>query len=151
MISSQQVNKLLLELLIQMGSHVKMSIFDEQTSKALKKWRDAARRRHKKGSSHSPYVTPSPSPGQSPMASPASHHMYQYRTMGHAGNGIKRSHSENEICDVEIEMPMASSEFNQINAPHEVRLDMDERTNGSEGRDEEDFSFVKLGSRNGQK
>jgi mlo protein len=131
-----------------MGSHIKMSIFDEQTSKALKKWSDTARRRHKKGSSHSPSVTPSP------MASPASPHLYRYRTMEHFGNGIKRSHSDNGISDVEIEMPMARSEFNQKNAPHELRLDMDERINESEGRDErdqDDFLFVKLGSRNGQK
>jgi mlo protein len=133
-----------------MGSHIKMSIFDEQTSKALKKWRDAARKRHKKGSSHSPYVTPSPSPGQSPMASPAFHHLYRYKTMGHVGNGIKRSHSDNEISDVEIEMPRARSEFNQRNAPHEVRLNMDETIDESEGRDEDDFSFEKLGSRKGQ-
>ncbi|KAF3321089.1 MLO-like protein 8 [Carex littledalei] len=94
-------------LVSQMGSHIKMSIFDEQTSKALKKWCDAARRRHKKGSSRSSYVTPSPSPGQSLMASPASHHLYRYRTMGCAGEDIRRSHSNNEISDVEIEMPIA--------------------------------------------
>lgn len=140
-----------------MGSHIKMSIFDEQTSKALKKWRDAARKRRKKGNSqYSPSVTPSPSPGQSPMASPASRHLYRYRSMGYAGEGFKRSHSDNDISDVEIEMPIASSGFNRQIAPQEVRLNIVERINENEDetrnrRDEDDFSFVKLGSRKGQK
>ncbi|KAF3338208.1 MLO-like protein 8 [Carex littledalei] len=131
-------------LVSQMGSHIKMSIFDEQTSKALKKWRDAARKRNKKGSSHSPSVTPSPSPGQSPIASPASRHLHRYRTMGYAGEGIRRSHSDNEISDVDIEMSITRSELNRKNSPQEMRLNVEER------RDEDDFSFVKLGSRRGQ-
>ncbi|KAJ4777846.1 MLO-like protein [Rhynchospora pubera] len=138
-------------LVSQMGSHIKMSIFDDQTSKALKKWRDAARKRHKKGSSHSPSVTPSPSPGQSPRtsprASPASRHLYNYRTMGNARDGMKRSHSDNDISDAEIEMPIGRSELSQQNTPHEVRLDIEEER---ERRDDDDFSFVKLGSRKGQ-
>ncbi|KAF3321090.1 MLO-like protein 8 [Carex littledalei] len=140
-------------LVSQMGSHIKMSIFDEQTSKALKKWRDAARKRNKRGSSHSPSVTPSPSPGQSPMASPASRHLHRYRTMGYAGEGIRRSHSDNEISDVDIEMSITRSELNRKNAPQEMRLNVEERRDEDEGRDrrdEDDFSFVKLGSRRGQ-
>ncbi|KAF3321093.1 MLO-like protein 10 [Carex littledalei] len=140
-------------LVSQMGSHIKMSIFDEQTSKALKKWRDAARKRNKRGSSHSPSVTPSPSPGQSPMASPASRHLHRYRTMGYAGEGIRRSHSDNEISDVDIEMSITRSELNRKNAPQEMRLNVEERRDEDEGRDrrdEDDFSFVKLGSRREQ-
>ncbi|XP_078155519.1 MLO-like protein 9 [Carex rostrata] len=138
-------------LVSQMGSHIKMSIFDEQTSKALKKWRDEARKRNKKGSSHSPSVTPSPSPGQSPMASPA-RHLYRYRSMGYSGEHMRRSHSDNEISDVDIEMSIARSEFNRKNAQQEIRLNVEEIRDEDDGRDrkdEDDFSFVKLGSRRG--
>ncbi|XP_078155518.1 MLO-like protein 9 isoform X2 [Carex rostrata] len=138
-------------LVSQMGSHIKMSIFDEQTSKALKKWRDAARKRNKKGSSHSPSVTPSPSPGQSPMASPA-RHLYRYKTMGYAGEGMRRSHSDNEISDVDIEMSVTRSELNRKNSRQEMQLNVEERRDEDDGRgrrDEDDFSFVKLGSRRG--
>ncbi|XP_078175963.1 MLO-like protein 9 isoform X2 [Carex rostrata] len=113
-------------LVSQMGSHIKMSIFDEHTSKALKRWCDAARRRNKKGSSHSPSITPSLIPGQSPIASPASRHLYRYRTTGYIGEGIRRSHSDNEISDVEIDQ-MPISELNRKNTLQEMRLNVEER------------------------
>ena len=108
-----------------MGSHLKMSIFVEQTSKALKRWSDASRRRNKKGSSHSRSITPSPIPGQSPIAPPASRHLYRYRTTGYIGEGIRRSHSDNEISDVEIEMPIY--EFHRKNASRKMRLNVEEK------------------------
>lgn len=129
-----------------MGSHIKTSIFDERASKALKKWLNEAKKRHKKGSSHARSLTSSPSPGQSPMMSPTSRDLYRFKSMGYTGEGFRRSHSDNELSDIEIEMPVARSERNQRNSLHEVQLSIED------GRDEEDdFSFVKLGSRNQQR
>ncbi|XP_078165094.1 MLO-like protein 9 isoform X1 [Carex rostrata] len=115
-------------LVSQMGSHIKRSIFDDNTSKALKRWRDAAKQRYKDRSSHPSSVapSPSPSPGQSPMSSP-SHHLYQYNT-------VRGSHlADNEFPDGQIEMARARS--------HEVRLNMEEEI------DEDGFSFAKPDSR----
>lgn len=124
-------------LVSQMGSHIKRSIFDENTSKALKRWRDAAKQRHKDRSSHPSSVapSPSPSPGQSPMSSP-SHHLYQYNT-------VRGSHlADNEFPDGQIEMAQARShELSRSNVPHEVRLNMEEEI------DEDGFSFAKPNSR----
>lgn len=120
-----------------MGSHIKTSIFDENTSKALKRWRDAAKKRYKDRSSHPSSVapSPSPSPGQSPMSSP-SHHLYQYNT-------VRGSHSAgNEFPDGQIEMARARShELSRSNVPHEVQLNIEEE------RDEDGFSFAKPNSR----
>ncbi|XP_058107295.1 MLO-like protein 9 [Magnolia sinica] len=44
----------LYSLVSQMGTHMKQSIFDEQTSKALKKWHQAAKKKHGKTPPHSP-------------------------------------------------------------------------------------------------
>ncbi|KAJ4796452.1 MLO-like protein [Rhynchospora pubera] len=134
-------------LVSQMGSHIKMSIFDENTSKALKKWRDNAKKRHKLGSTHSPSITPSSTPGQSPMTSPRSRHLYQNRPFGYAGDGVRRAHSETDIPDAEIEMPVTESGVSQYNAQHEVRLNVEERRRDS--TDEDGFSFAKPGSRKG--
>ncbi|KAL8128745.1 hypothetical protein V2J09_017900 [Rumex salicifolius] len=58
-------------LVTQMGSNMKKSIFDEQTSKALKKWHKNVRKKlgsnHNEGSSHS-------GEGSSRIASDSSHH-----------------------------------------------------------------------------
>ncbi|KAJ6792177.1 MLO-like protein 9 [Iris pallida] len=68
-------------LVSQMGSHMKKSIFDEQTSRALKKWHQAVKKRHKKGLSQSNSITPTTaSPRSSPGASPL-HHLYDYQNI----------------------------------------------------------------------
>ncbi|KAJ3681990.1 hypothetical protein LUZ60_014563 [Juncus effusus] len=114
-------------LVSQMGSHIKMSIFNEQISMALKRWRDTARRNRKNGTPHSRSI--SPSPIQSPTALPLrSREMFKYETMGHTTDGrdaIRRSHSDTDISDSEMQ---------------EVRLDV------REGRlDQDEFSFAKIG------
>ncbi|KAL0920305.1 hypothetical protein M5K25_009430 [Dendrobium thyrsiflorum] len=70
-------------LVSQMGSHMKRSIFDEQTNRALKKWHQAVRKRHKKGNSPSPTITPGSSPRTSPTSSPV-HLLHRYKSTGHS-------------------------------------------------------------------
>ena len=89
-------------VLFQMGSHMKRSIFNEQTSKALKKWHQAVKRRHKKGSLHSPSITPSTSTITSPSTSPL-RQFYRSKTFGHSGRSQTHAslsyHSDPEISD----------------------------------------------------
>ncbi|PKU72837.1 MLO-like protein 10 [Dendrobium catenatum] len=70
-------------LVSQMGSDMKRSIFDEQTNRALKKWHQAVRKRHKKGNSPSPTITPGSTPRTSPTSSP-NHLLHRYKTTGHS-------------------------------------------------------------------
>ncbi|KMZ76281.1 MLO-like protein [Zostera marina] len=68
-------------LVSQMGSSMKKSIFDDQTSKALKSWHNAAKKKHVKPTSttdstvHSSIRTPpNVTPGSSPPRSPSAGH-----------------------------------------------------------------------------
>ncbi|GMY28951.1 MLO-like protein 9 [Fagus crenata] len=73
-------------LVTQMGSIMKRSIFDEQTSKALKQWHKNAVKKANDGRALSPRRTLGGSPGDSPLHSPP-------RTCTH-----------NQVCDVEVEL-----------------------------------------------
>lgn len=53
-------------LVSQMGSTMKQSIFDEQTSKALKNWRAGAKKKHPTSSKHEHGGGGSPTAGGSP-------------------------------------------------------------------------------------
>ncbi|ONK71050.1 uncharacterized protein A4U43_C04F4190 [Asparagus officinalis] len=128
-----------------MGSHMKKSIFDEQTSKALKKWHQAVKKRHKKGSPRS--LTPSTSAITSPSASPL-HQFYRSRTIGNSSRSQAHSrfsyYSDTEISDQEAENLSPSSTTNLI--PSFKHKDVDVEPNeyrvNVERNGDEDFSFV---------
>ncbi|KAJ0974523.1 hypothetical protein J5N97_016488 [Dioscorea zingiberensis] len=89
-------------LVTQMGSHMKKAIFEEQTAKALQKWRQAARERKKQRDANSGDNTPSR--GSSPL-----HLLHKYRTSSSPDVESVRSspmhyyHSDNEIFHAEPE------------------------------------------------
>ncbi|MQM10290.1 hypothetical protein Taro_043182 [Colocasia esculenta] len=134
----------------EMGAHMKRSIFDEQTSKALKKWHQAAKKRHGK-SSHQTARTPGESPSASPSASPA-HPLQRFMTTGHATNAPSKTKvrylSENELSDTDQDMPSTSpstpilgrgaSRSDQEPRLAEHRLQIKDHRNP-----EDDFSFTK--------
>ena len=65
-----------------MGSHMKKSIFDEQTTKALKNWQMAAKKRHEKG-------------GKSPIhlgGSSRGGTFHRFRTLGHSVHSSYEDH-----------------------------------------------------------
>lgn len=140
-----------------MGSHMKRSIFDEQTSRALKKWHQAVRKRHKKGSLNSPTITPSVSRVTSPSGSPF-HQFYRSRTLGRSGRSLTLSHSrvwyhsDVEISDHEAENTSPSSTANL--PPHCLKHKEIVETEPTEYRltidhhGDEDFSFVNAPSEN---
>lgn len=136
-------------VVLQMGSHMKKSIFDDQTSRALKKWHQAVRKRHKKVSLRSPTLTPSTSTRTtSPSASPL-HQFCRSRTLGHSGRSLSHSRvlyqSDTEISDQEAENRSPTSTTNLIppsfkhadtdTEPTEYRLSVEQHG-------DEDFSFV---------
>lgn len=137
-----------------MGSHMKRSIFDEQTNQALKKWHRAVRKRHKKESPfRSPTLSPSSTPLTSPSSSPAHllHHYLDSQTRYFSDKEIESpvwrkgtsNFTKRDNLDAEIDssriinlMPDFNHSVVEIK-PAELSQNVEE-----EDRDE-DFTFVK--------
>ncbi|KAK9989979.1 hypothetical protein SO802_024964 [Lithocarpus litseifolius] len=128
-------------LVTQMGSHMKKSIFDEQTSKALKKWHMAVKKKHGGRGGKSSTRTLGRSPSLTVHSS--GHTLHRFKTTGHSTHS---TYDENEISDYETDPSSpTSSAANLI-----IRVDDDEQPtqisephHGEETSNEDDFSFVK--------
>ncbi|KAM4129106.1 hypothetical protein ACJW30_02G219400 [Castanea mollissima] len=128
-------------LVTQMGSHMKKSIFDEQTSKALKKWHMAVKKKHGGRGGKSPTHTLGGSPSSTVHSS--GHTLHRFKTTGHS---TRSTYDDNEISDYETDpLSPTSSAANLI-----IRVDDDEQPtqirepyHGEETSNEDDFSFVK--------
>ncbi|KAH9759686.1 MLO-like protein [Citrus sinensis] len=137
-------------LVTQMGSHMKKSIFEEQTAKALKKWQKAAKERrrsrnkaaagadkcsgimsiHGHGSPSPPssgFLSGENTPSQGASPIHLLHH-YKYRSNQQDIESVRSYQSDNELSEIE---PSSTHHHHQ-----------------DQGRDEDlhnsDFSFVKL-------
>ncbi|KAF8405577.1 hypothetical protein HHK36_010484 [Tetracentron sinense] len=104
-------------LITQMGSNMKKSIFDDQTSKALKKWRMTAAKKNQGGrTGRSPTRTLGGSPGASPVHSPASpaHALPRFKANGHSvrSSTSSKRYSDNEMSDVEADASPKPSTVN---------------------------------------
>ncbi|ONK71134.1 uncharacterized protein A4U43_C04F5060 [Asparagus officinalis] len=95
-------------LVTQMGSHMKKTIFEEQTAKALLKWREAARERkkHKGGRSDVPSGYTSGENTPSRESSPVHLlHKYMYKSSAADVESISNSprfyHSDNDASEME--------------------------------------------------
>lgn len=137
-------------LWLQMGSHMKKSIFEEQTAKALKKWQKAAKERrrsrnkaaagadkcssimsiHGHGSPSPPssgFLSGENTPSQGASPIHLLHH-YKYRSNQQDIESVRSYQSDNELSEIE---PSSTHHHHQ-----------------DQGRDEDlhnsDFSFVKL-------
>ncbi|CAK9139363.1 unnamed protein product [Ilex paraguariensis] len=133
-------------LIVQMGSHMKKSIFDEQTSKALEKWRMAVKKKKggKAGKSHTRTLgqaSPDLSMGSTVNSSGAT--LHRFKTTGHSQ---LYAHEDQEMSDMEADpsSPMSSTTTLILKVDHD-----DSETETSvphhreETKNEEDFSFVK--------
>ena len=122
-----------------MGSRMKKSIFDEQTSKALKKWHMAAKKKHGKGGK-----TPTRTLGGS--ASPAStgHTLHRFKTTGHSTRS-SYTYEDPDMSDLEGEpLSPTSSTSLIIRVDHDQEEQAAETSESRQAKNEEDFSFVKL-------
>ncbi|KAK9109533.1 hypothetical protein Sjap_017593 [Stephania japonica] len=122
-------------LVTQMGSTMKKSIFDEQTSKALRKWRQAARKKTKEGRSPR-------SSNASPMQSPL-HTLHRFMTTGHSmhSSTISRRRSDHDLSDLETDeanLILHMEESDMESSPPPAHQEVHALHS-----DEEDFSFVK--------
>lgn len=128
-----------------MGSRMKKSVFDDQTSKALKKWHMLVKKRHAKGGK-----TPSRTLGSvSPSVSSASsaHALQRFKTTGHSTRSPYTFDDQGE-SDLEAEALSPTTATTSFI----VRVDDDDDDDVTEvdvprqeeeTRNEDDFSFAK--------
>ncbi|KAG5546466.1 hypothetical protein RHGRI_018601 [Rhododendron griersonianum] len=99
-------------LVAQMGSHMKKSIFDQQTSKALKNWHKAAKKNQDKGGGKSPAHSslggsPPAASVSSTLPSPGEATLHQFKTAGHSTRSF--SYEDHEPSDLKVDMPSTTN------------------------------------------
>lgn len=95
-----------------MGSHMKKSIFDQQTSKALKNWHKAAKKNQDKGGGKSPAHSslggsPPAASVSSTLPSPGEATLHQFKTAGHSTRSF--SYEDHEPSDLKVDMPSTTN------------------------------------------
>ncbi|PUZ40340.1 hypothetical protein GQ55_9G415400 [Panicum hallii var. hallii] len=152
-------------LVSQMGSQMKTTIFDEQTAKALKKWRKAVvKKKHNKGSSDDPSETQSadtPAGGTEGSEWHRLHevpvrHLHRYKTIAHVG-GARSPLSDSDYSDADDAEPVSSSQTRHLIPPakqrsldtgrKEVRVDVVETAAAPRDGHQDSFSFPRLSPR----
>ncbi|KAG1361111.1 MLO-like protein 5 [Cocos nucifera] len=126
-------------LVSQMGSQMKRSIFDEQTSKALKKWHHQAvkKKNPQKNSPNSPSRSPPPSPRAS--QTPASK---TTRSLSLTPSG-RRHYSDPDALVAKAEAPSLSSTTTMVSTVNNTDLLTGSNEDHRNG-DEDEFSLVNL-------
>lgn len=88
-------------LVTQMGTRMKKSIFDEQTSKALKRWRMAVKKKTGKAGKPTRTLGGDSSPTPSSLSGQTLH---RYMTTGHSNRSSSyTAYDEHEVSDIEAE------------------------------------------------
>ncbi|KAF7130551.1 hypothetical protein RHSIM_Rhsim10G0192400 [Rhododendron simsii] len=134
-------------LVAQMGSHMKKSIFDEQTSKALKKWHNAVKKRTGKGGK-SPARTlggGSPTASMSSTLHSAGAALHRFKTIGHSAQPFTYE-TDQEQSDYEAEplAPTSSTTNLIVSVDNNVsEIEPSEPNGVDENRNVDQFSFVK--------
>ncbi|KAD3640632.1 hypothetical protein E3N88_29855 [Mikania micrantha] len=122
-------------LVSQMGSNMKKSIFDEQTSKALKNWRMAAvKKKHVGGSvgSNSPPTTPENPSGSSPTPS-TSTSLNRFKTIGHSARSMGHAVADDSFDTHSV----------NVQVDHQKNKKVDFSNQDHNMMNEDDFSFDK--------
>lgn len=135
-------------LVMQMGSQMKKSIFDEQTSKALKKWHMAVKKKHAKGGKMSTRTlggSASPSPSAIHSSGPSLH---RFQTTGHSTRS-SYMYEDHDMSDLEAEVPLSPTPATEnyiIRVDHhedEQAIEISETHRNEETSNEDEFSFTK--------
>ncbi|GKV21875.1 hypothetical protein SLEP1_g31812 [Rubroshorea leprosula] len=131
-------------LVTQMGSQMKKSIFDEQTSNALKKWHMAVKKKQGKGKS-----TRTLGENSSPTPSSLSGHtLRRFKTTGHY-TLPSQTYEDHDASDLEADplSPTSAASNLIIRVDHdEPATEMHETHHEEATSDNDDFSFAKPAS-----
>lgn len=143
-----------------MGSHMKKTIFDEQTSKALKKWHMAVKKKPGRGGKSPTRTLGNASPTSSMMGSPfhpTGAMLQRFKTTGHSTRGLGYEEDASDLEDPSTPPPPTASLIIRSDPlDHDLEHDHDDdirhldaehdeefAPNGQETRNEDDFSFVR--------
>lgn len=128
-----------------MGSCMKKSIFDEQTSKALKKWHMAVKKRQLGKGGKSPARTLG---GSSNPTSPSTVHsgstgptLHRFRTTGHSTHSS--TYEDNDASDYETDTQTPNLESASLIVRVDPHADTNDSHHDEETSHEDNFSFVK--------
>lgn len=137
-------------LIAQMGSTMKRSIFDEQTSKALKKWHMAVK---KKRGGKSPTRTlggnASPTSSMASPLHPAGPALHRFKTTGHSTRHTYTYEDDQDASDMDTAdptTPLATANNVVIAVDQEeseTEMDANYYNERDEKKNEDDFSFAK--------
>lgn len=130
-----------------MGSGMKKSIFDEQTSKALKKWHMAVKKRQGTQGGKSPTRmfgrsrsrSPSPSTVQS-----SSNRLRRFKTTGHSVRSYDRDDNGLSDYDGDTLSPTSATKnlISKVDREEQV-IQVNDSVHGDKASDTAEFSFVK--------
>ncbi|MCD7461978.1 MLO-like protein 8 [Datura stramonium] len=134
-------------LITQMGSNMKKSIFDEQTSKALKKWHMAVKKKQGAKGDKSTRTLGSGSP-RSSMGSPLHSigpTLHRFKTTGHSTrfNGYDNLEASDLENDPTTPIIRAEDDSTTQVIDDDTELQVHVPQNGESSRNEADFSFAK--------
>ncbi|CAL5197389.1 unnamed protein product [Lathyrus oleraceus] len=117
-------------LVTQMGSRMKKSIFDEQTSRALKKWHNAVKKKHglKLGKSSVRTMDGSTSTMQSTSTSPTLH---RHNTTNHSTRTVSAYDDDRDLYQSDIELSPTSPTSNlfAVRVDHVEKVEQDAKEN----------------------
>ncbi|XP_064994580.1 MLO-like protein 9 isoform X1 [Musa acuminata AAA Group] len=134
-------------LVSQMGSHMKKSVFDGQTSKAIKKWRQAVKKKSTSSSTGTPYrsLSASPTGGSNPSTLDPIH---QFNSAGSISLTFSRrrhfSDIDAEEADAEVPPSAPADSSTSSAAPTHLLIGSTEQRLHEAEDDTEDFSFVRI-------
>jgi mlo protein len=140
-------------LIAQMGTHMKKSIFDEQTAKALQQWRRTVKKKH-----GTPGGTPgrSPAGGSSPISASmsstinsASAMLQRFKTTGHSTRSSTFRDADASDIEADPQSPGSQSlrlinRMEDYDSDNEVSESHHIEEESQHTRNEDDFSFVKM-------
>ena len=128
-----------------MGSHMKKSIFDEQTSKALKKWHMAVKKKHGKGAkSPSRDVAEGSTKSISSTLSSSGPKLHRFKTTGHSTRSFAYEEHETSNSDTEPPSPTSLTSNLLVRVDHDdLDIESSSPHAGDGSRHGDDFSFVK--------
>lgn len=128
----------------QMGSRMKKSVFDDQTSKALKNWHMLVKKRHAKGGKTPSRTLGSVSPSVSSVSS--AHALQRFKTTGHSTRSSYTFDDQDE-SDLEAEASSpttaTTSFIVRVDDDDDDVTEVDVPRQEEETRNEDDFSFAK--------
>ncbi|KAJ8550162.1 hypothetical protein K7X08_033869 [Anisodus acutangulus] len=134
-------------LITQMGSNMKKSIFDEQTSKALKKWHMAVKKKQGTKGDKSPRTLGGGSP-RSSVGSPLhsiGRTLHRFKTTGHSTRSNGYDDLEASDLDNDPTTPIIRAEDRSTTqvTDDDTELQVHVPQNGESSGNEDDFSFAK--------